>query len=76
MKRLLILCAAAVLSLTSCNFLEAMRQTSPHRSDKPVLFSDAWREQRREAKAERKRAEQQNADAALAFKILTTPAKD
>ena len=47
--------AAALLlclsSLTSCNMLEALDQTSPHRTG-PVFLSGNWFEARREAKLE------------------------
>lgn len=40
---ILLLCC---LPLSSCNFLEAMDQTSPHRKG-PVPLSDNWFEQRK-----------------------------
>lgn len=64
-----ILMSFTLLTLTSCNFFEAMRQTDPNRSDKPVFGSDRWREDREE----RRRARIENENAAIAFRILTTP---
>lgn len=59
MKLRPLLRAAAVLILTGltggCNLMEGLRQTSPHRSDKPVIFSDSWHAARKLKKEEARR---------------------